>query len=478
MSTTVIVFQENCILAAMGKEGSYPALFQVKRIGLTGTEDSFSRWSKGLSELNPEWQRDPVHLVLPAGMSSTRMLSVPWGRGKQLADMAKHELANSFRNEIADYSVADADKKGGVGLCAGGADAGVLEDFAAMCEEIGFSVGRITVPMEGYLRLLKCFQRYSQETAVYLFLEDGGMTSILCQNGKYLYSSRSRLFSEPGTLDFGTEIVRSISGILQFYAGSRRESQITKIYYAGCPEEDFEVSLEGIRELGLETIPFQLERKNDLPPKTKPDEWLPCIGAMIREGRNTKQIDLYAAILKTREKEQVSTHIRKRLAVPGFLLGAGLLATLVLLIMNWNLERKIQTIQNWTENPKIQSQYEEAQALEARLAAIEGGIAAVTQMEQNLASYPSLSSENLNWIERVGGDGMELQISGYDAQTGILTFRASSREVIDVSAYILKMQQTGIFHTIDYTGYAFENDRYILSLSCTLEGNKTEGGNQ
>ena len=55
-----------------------------------------------------------------------------------------------------------------------------------------------------------------------------------------------------------------------------------------------------------------------------------------------------------------------------------------------------------------------------------------------------------------------------------MTFKAGSREFIDVPSYILKLQESGLFHTVDYLGYAYEEERYTLELSCTMEG-KTSG---
>lgn len=45
------------------------------------------------------------------------------------------------------------------------------------------------------------------------------MLSLLVENGEYRYSSRSRIFSEPGTVDFGTEMTRNVSGTMQFHTG-------------------------------------------------------------------------------------------------------------------------------------------------------------------------------------------------------------------------------------------------------------------
>ena len=68
MDTTVIVFQEDCILAAKGKDRAYPLISRVRRIPLPGTGDTFARWIQALSLLDPEWKAEPVRLVLPTSI--------------------------------------------------------------------------------------------------------------------------------------------------------------------------------------------------------------------------------------------------------------------------------------------------------------------------------------------------------------------------------------------------------------------------
>ena len=43
MSQTVIVLKEDCVLAAVGKEGKKPMISRVKKIPLQGQDDAFER---------------------------------------------------------------------------------------------------------------------------------------------------------------------------------------------------------------------------------------------------------------------------------------------------------------------------------------------------------------------------------------------------------------------------------------------------
>lgn len=474
MSQTVLVFEEDCILAAVGREGKQPVITKARRLELRGQGDTFHRWQQALEGLEQEWKQEPARLVLPANLCASRVMTLPFGKGKQLQAMAVRELEDSFRNEIADYSELFSEKRSCIDICAGGVEAANLESILEICRAAGLLVGGMTVPMEGYLRVLRQLGSYWNRTAVYLFFEEDSMLSVLGQNGRYVYSSRSRLFSEPGTLDFGTEIVRSISGILQF-AGNKQNLKITEVYYAGCPADDFEVSVEGIQSLNLQVFPMDVGTGVSLPGGMKAQDWLPCIGALISRGRKEKRINLYQILKASSEKEQKQKGVWKHFLVPAAVLAACLVLTGVTFGFNLGAWRKIQQHQNWIGDPKNRQEYQNALDLREQLSQLDKNLAELAQTEQNLNGYPEFSSSMLRKIESIGGGGMKLRIIGYDSKTGVLTFDAVSREVIDMPSYIRSLQDTGLFHTVDYTGYTFENEWYTLSLSGTLEGNASEG---
>lgn len=62
MSQTVIVFEEDCILAAVGKEGKQPAITKARRIELRGQGDAFQRWQQALKGLEEEWKQTPAQI--------------------------------------------------------------------------------------------------------------------------------------------------------------------------------------------------------------------------------------------------------------------------------------------------------------------------------------------------------------------------------------------------------------------------------
>lgn len=429
--------------------------------------DPFEQWKRALLAYKAKEHPGSVKLVLPSNYSSARISQIPFATGKQLAKMAEHVVSESAAEGIVDYGITYADKKQGVTVCCASVEENICNRLLAMCEEINLPVRAITVPMEAYLRGLSQLKTYANKTAIFLFFEDSGVTSILYKNGVYLYSTRSRIFSERGTLDFGTEIVRNISGIVQFYATTTSGIPITDIYYAGCMEDDFEVCLNGIHMMNLQAALLQVDAVYEA--QGNPEDWLVCAGALVDD--KTKQVNLYqkwkksGGMDKVVEKESFVKHIVPpviTLAVCMALFGA---------VSVWNLleSKKIDDINDWINDSQIQQQYQEADEVMKESERLVEQKQQVEQMKQNLATYPDLDADIIARIADVSGSNMNVEVKSMDAETGLLTFHAVSSAVIDIPGYVNKLTQTGLFSSVDYSGYQYQDGEYTLDLSCILK---------
>lgn len=376
-------------------------------------------------------------------------------------------MAENGSDWVQDYAVIKADRKKGICLCCGGAEEDVLKKIRELTKEVGISVQWISVPMECYLNTLGQLKSYQNDTEIVLLFEEGSVTSILFREGQYLYSTRSRIFSERGTLDFGTEIVRNISGIIQFYATTTSGIPITDIYYAGCMEDDFEVCLDGIHMMNLQAALLQVDAIYET--QGNPEDWLVCAGALVDD--KTKQVNLYqkwkkfGGMDKVVEKESFVKHIVPpvlTLAVCMALFGA---------VSVWNLleSKKIDDINDWINDSQIQQQYQEADEVMKESERLVEQKQQVEQMKQNLATYPDLDADIIARIVDVSGSNMNVEVKSMDAETGLLTFHAVSSAVIDIPGYVNKLTQTGLFSSVDYSGYQYQDGEYTLDLSCILK---------
>lgn len=469
MSQTVLVIKEEAVLAVSGREGASPQIKELDREEFTGYGEAVSRWKEGIGALKERMDLSQVRIVLPASVCTSKVIELPWVKKKELKGMAVREMQETFRSEIMDYAVIRNDRKTGILLSCVSVEESVLKQLLDVCAELKIEVKSVTAPMEGLLRILPRIDTYHERTAVYLFFEEGAVTSVLSENGRYKYSSRSRLFSEPGTLDYGTEIVRNVSGILQFHATSKSENVITDVCYAGCPDDVFEVSREGLANMNLNISKLGAVGKVRLPAGNDISEWLSCAAAMLNGVRGVHDINLLASYKRMSEKEERETAVWKHALIPAAASAVCGLVWAGVLVMNVRTQKEIDRTVAWMESASVKKAYEEAKSLEREKERLTVSITQMKETDEDRATYPQIDSSVLSRIQDAGGAKITSDISGYDSESGQMKFKSRSQEAIDIPAYIRRLTQTDLFHTVEYTGYVFENDAYTLSLLCTLK---------
>lgn len=284
MNTTVLALQEEQVLAAVGRPGAKPSVQALYRAPVHG--GGMKNWERAVGAL---WQTHAlptrgITLVLPDEAVATRTVTAPRMPESRLEEFVQHEMrAHDGQPVAADYLPLGTDADGRQQLFCAACRRETMAGYLAMADRLGLRLGSVTVPMAGRLRLLRAMPSLQSMTFVCLCFEGSSVLSLLVENGAYRYSSRSRVFSEPGTLDFGTEMTRSVSGTMQFHTANRPASPLTDVYYAGCPDDDFEVCLAGIRGLGLRVSRLpECPAFRALPNGERLSDWLGCAEALIR----------------------------------------------------------------------------------------------------------------------------------------------------------------------------------------------------
>lgn len=284
MNTTVLALQEEQVLAAVGRPGAKISVQALYRAPAHG--GGMENWERAIGAL---WQAHDlptrgITLVLPDEAVTTHTVTAPRMPESRLEELVQHEMrAHDGQPVAADYLPLGTDADGRQQLFCAACRKKTMAGYLAMADRLGLRLGSVTVPMAGRLRLLRAMPSLQSMTFVCLCFEGSSVLSLLVENGAYRYSSRSRVFSEPGTLDFGTEMTRSVSGTMQFHTTGRPASPLTDVFYAGCPDDDFEVCLAGIRELGLRVSRLpECPAFRTLPNGERLSDWLGCAEALIR----------------------------------------------------------------------------------------------------------------------------------------------------------------------------------------------------
>ncbi len=187
--------------------------------------------------------------------------------------------------------------------------------------------------------------------------------------------------------------------------------------------------------------------------------------------RANKELDLLRSYRRLSRDNQGQTDLLHNFYTPiAVCLLVCVLVWGVFLRMNISLSSKTDDINDWLNDPTVIEQYNEAAEKQQHNDNLVQGLQQVQNLTDALATYPQVDSALMSKIGAAGGAQVSSVLTGYDATTGALQFDAKSSSVIDIPSYVLKLQKTGLFQKVDYTGYTYEDGVYVLSLNCILQG--------
>ena len=364
MNTTVLALQEEQVLVAVGKSGAQPSVQALYSAPAHG--GGMENWEKAIGAL---WQQHRlptrgITLVLPDEAVATKTITAPSMPENKLEELVRHEMRpREDQLAAADYVPLGTDAEGRQQLFCAACRKETMEEYLAMTDRLGLRLQSVTVTMAGRLKLLHAMQSMQGKTCIWLCFEGSSVLSLLVENGEYRYSSRSRIFSEPGTVDFGTEMTRDVSGTMQFHTASRSGGTLTDVYYAGCSDDDFEVCLAGIRGLGLKVSRLPECRVfRALPNGERLSDWLGCAEALIRTVlRANKELDLLRSYRRLSRGSKGQTGLLHSFYTPiAVCLVVCAAVWCVFLQMNSSLSHRTDDINDWLNDPTVIEQYNEA----------------------------------------------------------------------------------------------------------------------
>ena len=189
--------------------------------------------------------------------------------------------------------------------------------------------------------------------------------------------------------------------------------------------------------------------------------------------RRNRELDLLRSYRRKAKGERERTPLLSGYYTPALvLLVVGLVIWSGFAGVNFVMQRDNDTIQETV------AQHDEAVQKQKQLEQLRRQLDEVDALERSIATYPKVTSALMAQVRAVGGDRISVRLTGYDDQTGVLAFEARGGNVSEIPGYVRDLQNTGLFQTAGYTGYTYDEDHYVLSLSCVLMGHASEGGDQ
>lgn len=182
-------------------------------------------------------------LVIDSGQILTKNVVVPFMNKKSLIQFTKDELSSidgSYTDLIYDYSVlrtVSEDEKTGEILCCG-VERKLVGSYIDVFESVGIKLQRIDISINAVHKLTQELPELEDKTYILAILDGNNVSSFLFEKNNYVFSNRSRLFSERGSDAFNIEMSGNISQLIQFSKSKHSEHAIETAYFCNLQEDE------------------------------------------------------------------------------------------------------------------------------------------------------------------------------------------------------------------------------------------------
>lgn len=226
-----------------------------------------------------------VALVIDSTQFLSKTVRVPILNEKQTLEVVKKELApiETRQDPLVDYMLMSTDKATKTNLIlASSVERGFIKAYASLFDALGVRLKCIDTAMASIIKLVNFLPLFKNKTCILLVFDGDNLHAVLVENGEYKYASRSRIFAAHGSADFGSEVTRTASGVLQFEASEKTGYQAKEVYFAKCDEIDFEACVPGCQTLNLSAEYIPDSNIVTLPANDKLYENVYVVGNLIR----------------------------------------------------------------------------------------------------------------------------------------------------------------------------------------------------
>lgn len=194
-----------------------------------------------------------ARLVIDSGQILIKNMTVPILQKKDILKIVKDELANienSPEDILYDYSVLqenfeDEEKKGGEILCCG-IEHKLLGTYIDLFANAGIKIKSIDISVNALHKLTQELSDFENKSYIVSVIDANNVSSYLYENNHYVFSNRTRLFSERGTNAFVSELSSNISQLIQFSKSKRSPYTIETAYFCGLNGSESKIVNETI----------------------------------------------------------------------------------------------------------------------------------------------------------------------------------------------------------------------------------------
>ncbi len=416
-----------------------------------------------------------IDLVVNSPQIMVRVPDIPLlSEGKTLGYLKREYLERPEEQILGYYRLGTDKTKKLSKVCAEIADEEFLKSYLQVFSEAGVQLSDVFSGVGAAINLFKSTGFARNESCVVLIRDGMTVTAIFFVHGEYYYSTTTRVFSNPGTIEYAGEIAKVINQIDQFSRSQKLEDPISTIYLAGMDPGDESLCSRAISDALQNPVVvgtlMTLKGINVSSSGRSIDSMLyPVAGLLERPDhfnilRNIKKE-------KSEEEQKKETFLKRYLP---YLLTALVMAliTMYMMMLSRSKVKYLDDLVDYNTNPDNKFGAIEYDVAAERVAVLSQHYGGLKALEKNLNSYPVAVSDVLSIIRTDSAGVGEVEFTGYNSDTGELSFTTSFTDVTLLNEFISRLKSEDIFTKVDYKGYMETNTTdqgsWTAILSCIL----------
>lgn len=424
-----------------------------------------------------------IHLVIDSSQFTTKVTDVPIQKPRQMMQFVTREFSDVDRisNPVYGYFPlpgVDAKKSKTQTVFAMMTSREYIGGYVELFGKLGITVDSVECAMGAALRLVNSLSQVNKATGIIQFVDDMMLINILVINGVHVYSSRNRLFSDAGTVDFAIEIAHSVSSILQFTKAQNIPVKIEEVYVAGLRKGDMPFYADSIQQIDSDIRIELLKAGEDVKigktagESQTPADFAIAIGGLIRTDAKT---NIMSQVRKNPELD-AKKRARRRVRVPLCVVG-GIIFVIagVLGIRTLQLIKELKETRDYNNRADVVEACEEYDIINSELRTMNMLSSSMAGLKGSVLAYPRIDSSTEQTVEACAAGLVTAEISGYNSEDGVMSFNTSAANVEQIHQFVDLLSRQSVFEAVDYTGYTQGSDgQWNVKVNCIMKGRQEE----
>lgn len=200
-----------------------------------------------------------ISLVVDSGTILNKKVKVPVLPKANIQSLVQDEFKDveGYSNFLFDYLVLEDGHNGDPLVFCNAVSKELISTYVRVFKSLEIGLKSINTSIGAQISLISANPATKNDNQIVVVLDNTSLTSVLYIDGKYSFSSRSRLLEQRGTEGSRMEIVRALSSLIQFARSENSQKPVKTVYVCGMVEGEEELcpKLQAMLGCPVTTLP-------------------------------------------------------------------------------------------------------------------------------------------------------------------------------------------------------------------------------